>query len=140
MATRSSEESAAALRGRLRRTALGLLARRDHTRLELRQKLLARNFPETEVTAELARLEAEGLLSERRFAEVYAHSRLDKGYGPLRVSRELKERGVADEVVAETLAVLDEFWARRLAELVRRRFGGPPADAVERERRQRFLR
>lgn len=125
----------------LRATALNLLARREHAALELRQKLTRRGFAGDAVDRVLERLRAEGWQDDTRFAEVYATSRIDKGYGPLRLRRELKERGITDTIVDTILAQFNDSWTARLKALHHRRFGeGPPGTPDERARRLRFLR
>jgi len=124
----------------LRRTALNLLARREHSALELRHKLLVRGHAEAAIDAELARLVEEDLLNEGRYAEVYAHSRADRGYGPLRITRDLRERGVDPETVETVLAALDGFWMAQLQRLHGKRFGKVPGSAPEQARQMRFLR
>ena len=43
---------------------------------------------------EIDKLEEEGLIDNKRFAEQYIYSRSLRGYGPLRIKQELKQRGV----------------------------------------------
>jgi regulatory protein len=125
----------------VRRVALNLLARREHSLLELHHKLNRRGFAPALIATVLEQLVAEDLLNEHRYAELYAHSRVDKGYGPLRVQRELRERGVPATVVAAVLADLEDLWIRKLTELHRKRFGAVlPKDAVGQARQIRFLR
>jgi regulatory protein len=125
----------------IRAKALELLARREHTRLELRQKLLQRGFPADRIEPVLEQLVEERLLDETRFAELYAGARADKGYGPLRVARELRERGVPEEVVAATLAALEDDWLPKLRELHRKRFKSQiPADGAGRLQQTRVFR
>jgi regulatory protein len=121
-------------------TALRLLARREHTRLELHHKLCRRGFDRALVDAVLGRLAEQDLLSDARFAEVYAHGRVDKGYGPLRIERELRERGVADTIVADLVAALADDWLPRLVALHRKRFGAVPRDPAGQAAQMRFLR
>src|SRR5690606_23132733 len=64
-------------------TALGRLARREHGRRELRQKLLRRFGQHPELDRILDHLEAQRYLSDRRFAASLARSRVNKGYGPV---------------------------------------------------------
>jgi regulatory protein len=61
-------------------TALRLLARREHSELELRHKLIGRSFTDTIVDAVVIQLLDQGLLSDQRFAEVYARGRFERGY------------------------------------------------------------
>ena len=118
---------------------MDLLARREHARLELRRKLMQRDFPADEVDAALDRLEADGLLSDERFAEVFVRQRAGRGYGPLRIRQELRERGVDDGVIAAALAPWAEQWLAVAARQHEKHFGRQPEDAKERARQQRHL-
>lgn len=125
----------------VRAKALQLLARREHSSLELRQKLLQRGFAAEQIIPVLEQLIAEKWLDESRYAELYACFRADKGYGPLRIARDLRERGIPDEVVAETLATLEDCWLDKLRNLHRKRFKAQqPAGAAERLQQTRVLR
>lgn len=124
-----------------RAKALELLARREHSRLELRQKLIQRGFPSDHIEPVLDQLMEERLLDEARFAEIYACSRADKGYGPLRIGRELRERGVAQALVDTVLADLGSDWLPKLQALHRKRFKALlPTNAMERMQQTRVLR
>ena len=120
--------------------AIKLLARREHSRLELARKLDRKGHDAEAVTEALDAAEAEGLLSDERFAESYARARQEKGYGPVRIRAELRERGVTAELAGRCLEALDADW-RALAGAVReKRFGaGKPREAAERARQSRFL-
>jgi regulatory protein len=121
--------------------ALRLLARREHSRLELRHKLLVRNFTETAVESVVARLVDSGLLSDQRFAEVYARSRFERGYGPLRIRAELDERGVGAGLAERALADLCCPWVESAQRQRSKRFGRRlPGDFRDRAKQMRFLR
>ena len=125
----------------VRATALNLLARREHSLLELHHKLTRRGFASETVTTVLERLLADDLVNERRYAELYANSRIDKGYGPLRIRAELRERGISDEIVTVVLADLADFWMKKLIQVHRKRFDGVvPANASDQAKQMRFLR
>ena len=125
----------------VRAKALELLARREHSRLELRQKLLQRGYPSDRIDSVLDQLMAERLLDEGRYAELYAYNRADKGYGPLRIACELRERGVPEALVGATLALLADDWPAKLRVLHHKRFKSMiPADAAGRMQQTRVLR
>lgn len=139
--TRISENAGATDPAIIRTKALELLARREHSRLELRQKLIQRGYPSERIEPVLEQLAEERLLDENRYAELYACARADKGYGPLRIARELRERGVPDALVAATLAMLEDDWLAKLRELHRKRFKSLiPTDAAGRMQQTRVLR
>lgn len=127
-------------RSEIRRAAMDLLARREHSRRELVDKLV-RRFGDTGAVAQaVERLEEEGLQSDQRFAEVFVHSRAQRLYGPLRITQELRQRGVAAPLIDAALRECGVDWLATLQQLQQNRFGRVPAtEAKERARRLRFL-
>lgn len=120
--------------------ALRLLARREHSVLELRHKLTGRNLPVDVVSRILDELVGEGLLSDRRFAEVYARGRYQRGYGPARIQAELRERGIDDSLAYDSLGELSRFWVESARREHHKRFGQVcPEDYRERAKQMRFL-
>jgi regulatory protein len=125
-------------------TAVGLLARREHSARELSAKLHARGFAVEVIGAVLERLAAERLQSDERFAEVYLRQRSDKGYGPERIRAELRERGIDDPLISARFRQAEEEgeidWYALAAAAYAKKFGGRPAgDIKERAKRQRFM-
>ena len=92
-----------------------LLARREHSRAELQNKIkqkLLNNKQwqnqdaaslDLEINKALAKLEEYGYLNDERFAQAYAASRLNKGYGNNRIKQELKHKGISDDVIEPLL-------------------------------------
>ena len=79
--------------------AVKLLSRREHSALELRDKLAKREFDEDEIELAIDELQQGGWLSDERFAEAYIRMRQLKGFGPIRISMELNERGVDEGII-----------------------------------------
>jgi regulatory protein len=123
---------------KLRLRAIGLLARRDHSRAELRQKLARQGGEAADIETVLDALQAENLLSERRFAEGVVRVRGAR-YGSSRVAQDLRARGIAGELAADLLGNLKASEAERAQVIWQRKFGNAPADARERARQMRFL-
>lgn len=124
--------------------AVELLARREHSAQELARKLHTRGCDQAVVETVLARLAAERLQSDARYAEVYLRQRSEKGYGPQRIRAELQERGVDERLIGEAMRrAVDEGevdWFERAATAYARKFGGRPVeDLKDRAKRQRFL-
>lgn len=120
--------------------ALRLLARREHSRLELTLKLRQRRFDPERIEQVLDDCEARGWLDDRRFADMYARQRLEQGYGPVRILGELQQRGVHHS--PDCLAAMTEAdWRRRAVALRERRFGLSDLgdDWPEKTRQARFL-
>ena len=126
--------------GELRQIALNLLARREHSHQELERKLLVRGFSAQAVASAIEELVRQGSQSNTRFAEHYVYSRVQKGFGPLRIRAELRERGIENPLVAPSLEGSTEDWEARAKAARVKRFGAElPADFTERARQARFL-
>ena len=122
------------------RTALDLLARREHSRRELEHKLAARGFTEERVAATLDALEESGELQSTRFTASFIRARAAKGQGPVRIRAELAERGIDRAQADELLRAADMDWAALAASVRDKRFGAQrPADFKDRARQARFL-
>lgn len=127
-------------RAELREAALRLLARREHSRVELSHKLSRRGWPASEVESTIDELAAEHLQSDERFAESYARSRAAKHYGPVRIRAELAERGIDRALAERAIRELEADWFTLAADWYERRYGlEPPEDLREKSRRQQAL-
>ena len=122
----------------LRSRALGLLARREHSRAELQRKL----SPHTEDAQELIDLlddfTRRGWLSDARFAEALVHDKQAK-FGTSRLAYELRERGVEDSVIREQMVTLKDSELDRARQVWQSKFGVLPEDAKARAKQMRFL-
>jgi regulatory protein len=122
---------------------MDLLARREHSLAELREKLAARDFEPAEIEAALEALAREGLADEGRFVEAFVASRIRKGQGPIRIRAELQERGVSGDAIASALADSGgggHDWRALARDVRQRRFGaGVPREFPDRARQARFL-
>lgn len=117
-----------------------MLARREHSEKELQRKLVARDFPQEAVVEVLEQLRQEGLQSDHRFTEAFVHNRIGKGIGPLRISRELQERGIDAAQIEDVLATCDVDWMECIALVREKKFGrAKPEDYREQARQSRFL-
>ena len=124
----------------IRRAAMDLLARREHSLLELDNKLTRRFGANPLIYSELERLRDERLQSDERFAEAYIYGRAQRLYGPTRIKVELRERGISDTVIAASLRSAQIDWYANLEKLASNKFGAKPAvDFNEKAKRMRFL-
>lgn len=120
--------------------ALGLLARREHSRRELKTKLRQGGYEGAETSAAIEQLGEQHYQDDDRFAEVLLRSRIAQGYGPMRLRVELKSHGLGDARIRELLAEVEIDWVVAAAAQLRRRYGGVgSADPAERARRAQFL-
>jgi len=93
------------------------------------------------IAAEVVRqLETERLLSDDRFMESLIRARRNRGYGPLRIQKELQEKGVAPEAIANWLDATSRDWIDDIRRVQRKKFGARlPRNYTERARQARFL-
>jgi len=131
-----TEANAAAVR----KQALALLARREHSSAELRAKLAAKGFSTDLINAALSGLDQEGWLKDERFVETFIRARRERGDGPVKIRAELRERGIGDELIAVHLDACDPAWQHSLERLWIKRFRAKrPVDFAEKGRQMRFF-
>lgn len=119
--------------------AVRLLARREHSALELQYKLRQRGHEAEEINSELAALQERGWQSDERFAESRVASRVGAGHGPLKIRAELQAAGVGESEARQALQAAEVDWDRQIRELHQRRFGGPPDGPKAWQKQYRFL-
>lgn len=124
----------------IREAALRLLARREHSRLELSRKLKQRGWADCDVELVIDELADENLQSEERFAESFVRQRVARAYGPMRIRAELSERGLDRAEITRALESESPDWFAIAADWYEKRYGPePPADLKEKSRRQQAL-
>jgi regulatory protein len=123
-----------------RKIALDILARREHSVAELREKLQSREFPAEDIEQTLSALIGDGLLSEQRFIDSFLASYTRRGHGPLWLRAELERRGIDAARISAALAGQAVDWASQARTVREKRFGpDQPADYKDRARQSRFL-
>jgi regulatory protein len=123
----------------LRARALRLLARREHSRLELERKLASHAESPEELVVLLDELVQRGWLSEQRVIEQVVHARRGR-FGSERIWRELRKLGIAEELIAEALPEMKNGDLNAARAVWNRKFGKLPGDIAERARQVRFMR
>ena len=87
----------------LRVAAINLLSRREYSHYELYQKLIVRTSNESNLLQVLDQLIQAGYQSDVRFSESFIRSRINRGLGRVRIERELKERGIDQDLIEECM-------------------------------------
>ncbi len=120
--------------------AVKLLSRREHSALEIRDKLLKRDFEEEEIAQAISELKQGGWLSDERYAEAYIRMRQQKGFGPIRIAMELNERGVDESIVEAFIDDSEESWQQILERQYLKKYKNRPVeDYNDKAKRIRFL-
>ena len=128
----------------LRRSALNLLAQREQTALELKQKL-GRRFPEYAPLLDgvIERLQEQGLQNDSRMAEAYVRYRVQRGQGPMKIRSEMIQKGLTGCDIDTAFRRQAPDWIALATAALQKRFGAVDEserlDRKERAKRSRFL-
>ena len=130
----------------LRARALQYLARREYSRAELRGKLLPyvqadEDFEQVSpvnLDALLDDLTARGWLSDERAATQLVHAKRSR-FGTQRITHELRQKGIAEELISAALPALKESELEAVRQVWQKKFGALPQDAKEKAKQARFL-
>jgi regulatory protein len=104
-------------------SALNYLSRREYSAHELRQRLLQKNFEETIINAALIQLEKDNYLSQARFIESLVYSKIQRGYGPLRIQQELRQHTIDSEALLHSERWQNADWFELARDAREKRFG-----------------
>jgi regulatory protein len=125
---------------KIRNYAISLLARREHTKVELQRKLIAKGFANDEATKIIQDLGQQGLQSDKRFVESYIAMRCNRGFGPIKIKMELCERGVDQELIEQFLQEYKSIWFELVQTIRYKKFGKEiPSDLQEQAKQMRYL-
>ena len=94
----------------IRKKLLDFLSRREHSFKELIFKLEDRVSSSQKLFLELEKLREEGLQSNERFAESFIRSRSIKGFGPEKISNELRSKGIEDNLIKKMVYSQELDW------------------------------
>ena len=137
MSSRGDDSSSDSTIAEAREAALRLLARREHSAVELKTKLVGKGWPEDLIDKVIPALAEAGLQSDCRFAESFARQRAGRCYGPRRIHAELAQRGIDPGLAAEAIESLEIDFAELAAGYYRRKYGKDRGDLDFRERAKR---
>lgn len=130
----------------LRVRVMQCLARREYSRAELRAKLQSYlhsddafdSPPAEDLDALLDDLSACGWLSDERAVAQLVHAKRAR-FGSQRIAQELRQHGIDETLIAETLPELKASELATAREVWRKKFGTLPHDQKEKAKQMRFL-
>lgn len=114
------------------------LARREHSRAELHAKLQPHVQEGEDLEAVLDELEKRNWLSDARAATLLVDSKRGR-FGTQRIAHELRQKGIAENLIADALPQLKETELDAAREVWQRKFGIQPQDSKEKAKQVRFL-
>lgn len=135
-----SEQAAALTVAELKKIAIDLLSRRDHSRQELAQKLLSKGGVNDDIALVLDWCSAHNYQSDSRYAVLLVRSKINKGYGPHYLAQAAREQGISKELLMQTIDALEVDWfALALAQYQKKYAGKPVADFQDKQKRMGYL-
>jgi regulatory protein len=114
------------------------LARREHTRAELHAKLLPHVQEGDDVEAVLDELEKRNWLSDERAATQIVNAKRSR-FGTQRITHELRQKGIAENLIGEVLPQLKETELTAAREVWHKKFGMFPKDEMEKAKQVRYI-
>ena len=122
-------------------SAVYSLAMREHSRLELFNKLKIKDFSEgVDLDKLLDELSEKNYLNEDRFAECFVRSRINRGQGRLKITNELKRKGISQTLVQQSMNKNEVDWYELAVVQMKKKYGSSkPEDYKEKTKRMRFL-
>ena len=115
-----------------------LVARREHTRLELTKKLIVRGFERGDVDTLLNDFEEKGWLDERRYIDIFLRAKRCR-YGNLKLIRELEVRGISRDLIEEVRPGIQSGELDAAQGVWQKRFGVQPKNSTELAKQIRFM-
>ena len=114
--------------------AMKMLMRREHSKLELFQKLQVKGFDVDIINYSISKLAKHNYQSDERFAEDFILMRFNQGKGPVMIVSELKMRGI------NTFDLSAFDWFELAKEIRQKKFGNQSSlDYKEIAKQKRFL-
>ena len=114
--------------------ALKMLMRREHSKLELFNKLQLKGYDEEIIDHAITQLAEQNYQSDERFAEAFILMRFNQGKGPVRIASELKLKGIS------SFNLSDFDWFKSAKEIRKKKFGDlASSDFKEQAKQKRFL-
>lgn len=119
--------------------AVRLLARREHGLAELTNKLSQKGYTTDEIQTALVHCQHLGLQSDARFAESIMRTRVNQGYGPIRIRQELQAKQVAREYIDAVLEVESEYWLYCAQQVWKKKFISQAVSFRNQQKQKQFL-
>lgn len=124
----------------VRLQAIRFLSRREYCEQELARKLVSRGASQELAQQVVDNLKSSDLVNDDRFAQALIRVRMARGYGPVKIRSELRQRGVSSELIDEHLEISSSTWQDVIVRVLNRKYrDAPPDNYREWAKRARFL-
>lgn len=118
----------------LRRAALDMQARREHSQAELRHKLSAKTSSQELINEILADFQQRNWQSDQRFTENFVNFRVAKGFGPMKIQAELRMKGIDDNLANRMIYSGEHDWSQLAQNALAKKFKTGTIDAIKQKR------
>jgi len=123
-----------------RASALASLSLREHSILELREKLKRKGYELESIDVVIHECIDSNYLNDMRYAEIYWRQRSSKGYGPQRIQAELKQKGVSSSDINKSSVQPDLDFVEVIQRIYKKKFEDRPVvDFKDKLKRQNYL-
>ncbi len=114
-----------------------LLARREHSVVELTQKLTQKGFESDVVGPVIQEFQQANIQSDKRFAESRVRHAADKGMGPNRIRGELAQHQIDESYIIEAFAEVDVDWFELAKKVHAKKYASRQGDSFKEKQKQR---
>jgi len=120
--------------------AVAMLAARDHSTGEIREKLLRTGYLPVTADMVVTKLQTEHLVNNESFARQWAEARARRKLGKRRIAMELRQKGIDQQEMEDALSqVDDDEWLEGAKALVRRGLRKKSANQDSRKEKLRIF-
>lgn len=123
-----------------RASALASLCMREHSFKELSEKLQRKGYEDECIEIVLKECLENNYINDERFAEMYWRFRSAKGFGPMRIESELKQKGISSTTIQASSNQEELNFVEVIEKVYEKKFRGKPiADFKDKLKRQNYL-
>lgn len=116
------------------------LSIREHSKLELKNKLSSKGFVLNQINECLDEFSLKNIQCDARFTEEFIRSRLKKNKGPRLISSELSTRGISESLINNKLnEISDEIWHQKALDALDKKMNGNSSIDLNKEKIYSFL-
>jgi regulatory protein len=118
--------------------AIALLTRREHSVYELTQKLA--KYGVDEALEAILKCQELDLQSDLRFAEMLCRTRVNQGYGPHKIAKDLLSARVDRDLIAQVIAAENLNWVDHALRVWQKKYRNVINNSLlEQQKQQKFL-
>ncbi|MGI2065421.1 regulatory protein RecX [Shewanella sp. MF08487] len=111
--------------------AVALLARRDYSRRQVRDKLLEKGFELIDIEPALDACESSGFINDNRYAELLVRSHISRGHGAIRIRQAIAQKGLSKDCIEAALTNSDCDWFELAKDKAIKKYGIPRVTEVK---------